>query len=236
MDLDTETTANCKERALRDDIVKAVRVTIKESIKEELKTTNESIKALVENAKKIQHQVNSNTAGLIECSKKSDSIAESMKYIMNISISGIPYKPNENLDVIFANLSAQLGFAIPPAARLQRMFNADPNKRPIIATLDSYLSKLKIKENFPKIAKTLTLASVGVYEKPDDRIYISEQLSQFSHKVRATALQLKKAGKLRQVDVENGSVKVQLVKNGKYFLVSSVNALNSLIAINEKKG
>ncbi len=127
-----------------------------------------------------------------------DDAYDSINKLSEVKITGITYKKEENLKIIFAGLCEMMGISTrdPPDVDLFRIPGPLPNilDRPIVAKFSSTLYKERFLKIYYEVGKSLNLKKLRGYEdiENDSRIYIQPNLSRQNYLVSRYALDLRK--------------------------------------------
>ena len=132
-----------------------------------------------------------------------------------ININGVPFVENENLQLIFNEISSKVGFEIPPTTRIVRFGGQDPMKRPISVTFSDELRKQEFLSSYFKVAKNLTVRALTGFTGPDSRIFMQHDLTSQQYRINKAALALKRENKIYFMRILHGKVAIKIKKEDK---------------------
>lgn len=142
----------------------------------------------------------------------------------NIVISGIPARPNENLQELVSNLSSKLGYESPPAFHSKRISTGNSNSIILVKFL-SALDKLNFMGRYFRKANLLLSDAFGGTGS-SSRIYFNHDLTKKNYEIQKLALSLRKSKKIYQVRVFHGSIGIKVKPDD--FRFEFINDIESL--------
>lgn len=183
-----------------------------DNVKAELEGKIESVSRDVNSFKaECASMYRSNEDAIRTLDDRVDGISEEIGSLANrndLIVSGIPYIENENLNSYFAAMWNYVGLPtdIIPAVDIRRLKAGPPNQGLILMQFGLRNKRDDFFRGYLR-KRDLQLSHLGI--NSPRRVYIDENLTTGARKIKAVALQLKKAGKLSTVYTKMGVVHVK---------------------------
>ncbi|XP_055606195.1 uncharacterized protein LOC129754266 [Uranotaenia lowii] len=173
-----------------------------------------------------------------KCSKSIRSVQEELKLTQekmlhlaksnDLIITGIPFQPNEKLGDTIRKVSLALGFAdselpLVSAKRLSRSPIQESSSPPILV---EFAFKSVRNEFFGRYLKKRSLALTHIDINVNRRIYINENLSESTRKLKGELLKLKRSGSIQSVFTKDGLVFVKTSVEKTPKLITSIDQVD----------
>lgn len=145
----------------------------------------------------------------------------------DLLLSGVPYKPNEDLSIYINKVSTALGYVehVMPLIHTKRLARLpiEAGASPPIVLQFAFKN---VRDDFYQrylSSRSLSLNHLGF--NVNKRIYVNENLTILARQVKAHAIKLKKSGKLHSVFTKDGFVFIKRKPEDQAQLVLSVDSL-----------
>lgn len=206
---------------LRKSLISEMEKKIAEQVQAEVEKAIKPIKEQLQSAvKKIE-----NLEMKIKTKEKNNEILEK---INNVTISGIPAQPDENLRGIVGTIFSKLGFAQPLAHSSRRFSSGDKSKSIISLKFYSQADKMSFFNEYFKSNRSLILSDVTQKSCDKTRIYINHDLNKEQYQIHKLALKMKRDGKIHNVKIINGQVSIIRNNNNKQpSVITSIEELSN---------
>lgn len=177
---------------------------------------SDEINKISDSVVKLQHEVYLNNNAVMKVDKANDLL-----------LTGVPYVPEENVDVIVQKIANTLGYrddGLPPliAKRLARTPIVAGTSPPLLLQFSFRITRDEFYQRY-LCSKNLSLNHIGF--DMDKRIYLNENLTEQARRIKGSAIKMKKAGKLHSVYTKDGSVYVKTSMNAAPRLILTLDDL-----------
>lgn len=157
---------------------------------------------------------------------KVDEKADIAARINRLTLNGVPFKDNENLQEIFEALSSHLGYTRPVDAQVFRFKSADMSKQPIIIRFATEFHKDEYIARFSK-ANQITRKILPGFGNDNTKVYIQHDLTKSQYNINKVASQLIKDGIVKKRTLRQGRVNIKFEPNGNFYAFDSVEELDA---------
>lgn len=208
---ETNTKIETSKRDLRNEIS-----TLREDVQQLKLDCSSEIKQLSVSVSHIQSNVQLNKERVLAVSKMNDLL-----------LSGVPYIPTENPNDYVRKAALVLGYGDQevPLVYCKRLCKLPISAGATPPILLQFAFKSLRDEFYRRYLSTrnLTLTHLGL--NVNKRIYLNENLTDLSRKIKAEALKLKKSGKLHSVFTRDGFVYVKRTAEEEVQMIFSLDQL-----------
>lgn len=141
----------------------------------------------------------------------------------DVIVKGLPYHPNENLEIIFDQIASIIGFGHSKYAAVKNIHRVAMYKEmpPIIIRFASQTLKERFIQNF--FAFGIAIGFMGSI------IYLSDNFTKQNYSILKKARQYREAKKIEKIVTQGGFVYVGLQENSQLQKIKTVNQLNQLV-------
>jgi seryl-tRNA synthetase len=165
-----------------------------------------------------------------EIENKLSELDDISSRVRNLLLNMIPFREGENLNVIFRTLATKLGFESPPNAMVRRFKGPDDDKRTILISFDTEMSKSDFLHRFK--VKAADMKRSIFREFPDDqtRIYLQHDFTSIQYQLHKAAMKHFKEKSINKIVVRTGNkIMIQISDNEKFLFFPDATALNAEI-------
>ncbi|XP_055589774.1 uncharacterized protein LOC129741968 [Uranotaenia lowii] len=174
-----------------------------------------------------------------ECSQSILSVQEDLKLTQNrmlhltkandLIITGIPFQTDERLNDIICKISRTLGFSddglpLVHARRLARLPIKTTTSPPVLL---EFAFKSVRNDFYSRYLKTCNLSLTHIDININRRIYINENLSEHTRKLRGEVLKLKQSGLVLSTFTRDGLVFVKTAAVNEPMLITSIDQIKT---------
>jgi hypothetical protein len=168
--------------------------------------------------------------------KKVDEVSDIASRVNNLQLNGLPYKAGENLQILFNNLSALLGYEEPPEARFHRFNGDDNNNRPVMLTFSTEYHKLQFLTKFKLIAKDIVRSKFPGFPNDNGRLYLQHDFTNTQYKLNKAAIALIREKEVQKIRIGTGTkIMIQIGPDDKFAYFPTADALREEIERRKKR-
>lgn len=173
-----------------------------------------------------QIKINEQLREEVQDIRKQLNTKEQQELNNNAIIQGIPYKENENLDVIVDKLASKLSIPKIPINKIYRLGSRrEDRSAPIRIIFRSEEDKKKWM--VAKKTKTLTTSDIGGYADIRETIYINHDLTKYNVELFKKAKQYKTENNYKYLWINNGKILLRKDDNSKVTLIETHNDIKN---------
>lgn len=156
---------------------------------------------------------------------------EQQKLIMNIEISGIQEKKDENLRELILNLNNKVGCNLSNnnILSIYRKRNRNKNKNGSTHPIIAVLNDVKLKDDFIKKCRKINKLNTSILSKNDLEkrpLYVNQQLTKPSQYLLAKAKEKKNEQLIKYVWVGEGKILIRRTEGGPVVRIHNISQLN----------
>lgn len=196
------------------------RLTFEKTLKESLEKSLQPVKLKVE---RLETKVNG-------IDRKFTELDDISNRVRNLQLNLVPFREGEDLNGIFRALSSKLGYEVPPQVMVRRFYGQDNEKRPILISFATEMSKIEFLHHFKTKSADMKRSIFPNFAGDETRIYLQHDFTSTQYQLHKTALKFFKDKLLNKIIVRAGNkIMIQIEDNEKFQFFPDATSLNAEI-------